>query len=317
MAATKEAISETKTVPAAGGKPTLVDPEGQFERNYNRRSFVFEHGLSGHPLFELDSIVQLARRMPDHRETYWCNGKVAVTNGWDPLMDNRRGLEETIAGIADNDSLVILKHTEQDPVFGPVLQDFLGRVIDCAGERMRSDVIVGESLILVSSPGRITPYHFDMETNFLVQVTGNKKFYVFDHTDPSMVTSEEVEGYFSGNLSSAIYRKERQGEAHAYDLRAGQGVHVPPTAPHWVQNGNNVSVAISINYELRSVARLARIHRVNWRMRNFGLRPTPPGLSPWRDQLKVATQFGVTSLKAMVGKSAPATSYGLWRPRNG
>ena len=42
---------------------------------------------------------------------------------------------------------------------------------------MRTDVTIGEVLILVSSPGRITPYHMDSETNFLLQVTGSKPGY--------------------------------------------------------------------------------------------------------------------------------------------
>jgi len=44
------------------------------------------------------------------------------------------------------------------------------------------------------------------------------------------------------------------------------GWHVPVCAPHWVQNKNNVSVAISVNYELRSVERLKRIYRINHRV---------------------------------------------------
>src|SRR5579864_1523151 len=108
-------------LPAPRGRDLLADPEGSLQRNYNRRTFMFPHGLAGHPLFELDSLIGLARRMPDHRDTYWSNGKVAVTHGWDAGTTGRRSLEDTIANIATNDSIVILKHTEQDPVHGPVL----------------------------------------------------------------------------------------------------------------------------------------------------------------------------------------------------
>ena len=46
----------------------LTDPDGQFSRNYNRTPFQFPHGLKGLPLFELPSLVELAKRMPDHRD---------------------------------------------------------------------------------------------------------------------------------------------------------------------------------------------------------------------------------------------------------
>src|SRR5262249_22521986 len=162
-------------------------------------------------------------------------------------------------------------HTEQDPVHGPVLREFLARVIDLAGEQMRSDVTIGETLILISSPNRVTPYHMDGETNFLVQVRGDKWFYVFDQDDRTLISDEERERYFAGNISSAVYKKERQKDAVAYDLHAGQGIHVPTGAPHWVQNRDNVSVAISVNYELRSVDRLTKIYRMNQRLRKLGI----------------------------------------------
>ena len=72
-----------------------------------------------------------------------------------------------------------------------------------------------------------------------------------------------VEAFFAGDYSAAIYQEARQQDARAFDLRAGHGVHIPSGAPHWVRNGDNVSVALSINYELRSIDRLSRIFRMN------------------------------------------------------
>jgi hypothetical protein len=294
--------------------PSLTDPEGLFRRNYNRKSFTFAHGLSSSPLFDLDNLLELAKRTPEHHEPYWSNGKVAVGNRWDAGTGGRMSLPDTIATIAENDSIVILKHTEQDPVYGPVLQDFLGRVVSCAGEQMRSDVIVGETLILISSPNRVTPYHFDGETNFLVQVRGDKWFYVFDHTDPTLVTHEDRERYFVGDISSAVYRQERQKDAIAYDLKAGYGVHVPVAAPHWVQNRNNVSVAISVNYELRSVARMAKIHRLNSRLRRLGLKPTPPGQSSFGDSVKLAAAQALSGMRLVSRAGRISRAYGVWTP---
>jgi hypothetical protein len=294
--------------------PSLADPEGLFRRNYNRKTFSFPHGLSSNPLFDLGNLIELSKRMPDHRDTYWSNGKVAVGHGWEAGTGGRMSLQDTIAHIADNDSIVILKHTEQDPVYGPVLQDFLGRVVSLAGEQMRSDVIVGETLILISSPNRVTPYHMDGETNFLIQVRGDKWFYVFDHEDRTLVTHEERERYFSGDISGAVYRKEKQKDAVAYDLNAGYGVHVPLCAPHWVQNRDNVSVAISVTYELHSVERLTKIHRFNKRLRRLGLTPTPPGVSAVGDQVKMAVSGALSGIRSIYGSKPAPRAYNVWTP---
>lgn len=292
----------------------LVDTEGAFARNYNRKTFTFAHGLADNPLFDLDNLLELAKRTPREHEPYWSNGKVAVGHKWEAGTGGRMSLADTIADIAHNNSIVILKHTEQDAVYGPVLQEFLGRVVDCAGEQMRSDVILGETLILISSPNRVTPYHFDAETNFLVQVRGDKWFYVFNQDDRTLVTHEERERYFAGDISSAIYRKDRQDDAVAFDLRAGYGVHVPVAAPHWVQNRDNVSVAISVNYELRSVERAATIHRINSRLRRAGLNPTPPGVSPLRDSAKLAAASAISAVRSIVSRGRAARPYGVWTP---
>jgi hypothetical protein len=295
-------------------RPSLTDSEGLFHRNYNRKTFSFAHGLSSNPLFSLDSLIELSKRMPDHRDTYWSNGQVAVGHGWSAGTDGRLSLQDTIAHIAENNSIVILKHSEQDPVYAPVLQDFLGTVVSLAGEQMRSDVTVGEALILISSPNRVTPYHMDGETNFLVQVRGDKWFYVFDHADRTLVTDEERERYFSGDISAVTYRKERQKDAVAYDLKAGYGVHVPLCAPHWVQNRDNVSVAISITYELRSVERMTRIHRFNRRLRRLGLNPTPPGMSAVGDQLKLAAARALSGIRSIRGSNPVPRPYNVWTP---
>jgi hypothetical protein len=298
----------------ANASALLADPEGVFARNYNRKTFSFAHGLAGHPLFELDSLIELSRRMPDHRDTYWSNGKVRVDNRWDAGTTVRTSLQDTIANIATNDSMVILKHTEQDPVHGPVLQEFLGQVVHLAGERMRCDVTIGETLILISSPNRLTPYHIDAETNFLVQVCGDKWFHVFDQDDRSIISDVEREGYFAGDMNSAVYKEERQKHAVTFDLHAGYGVHVPTGAPHWVRNKNNVSVAISVNYELRSVDRLKRVYRINHRLRRFGIAPRPPGESALVDSAKLFTGNVLSGLRSVAQPKRLERQIAVWSP---
>ncbi|ACK50646.1 transcription factor jumonji JmjC domain protein [Methylocella silvestris BL2] len=291
----------------------LVDPDGRFSRNYNRSPFQFPHGLKGDPLFELPSLVELAKRMPDHSDTYWSNGKVDVTDAWGVSRDGRRTLVDTIAGIETNNSLVIIKHTEQDPVYGPVLQKFLGKVVEFAGEQMRSDVAVGEVLILISSPNRITPYHIDGECNYVVQVAGDKTLSVFDQTDPSLVSDDVIERFHAGDWNSAPYDEESQSRATVFALNAGTGVHIPLYAPHWVRNHDNVSVALSVTYELHSVQRASSVHKMNYRLRKLGINPKLPGVSPWRDSIKAALADATLTARDIVMRKQRAP-YPLWTP---
>lgn len=261
---------------------------------------MFPHGLSGNPLFELPSLLALAKRMPDHRDTYWSNGRVDVTDTWARTPDGRLTLEDTIKGIHHNNSLVILKHTEQDKVFGPALQRFLELVVEFCGDAMRGDVIVGEVLILISSPNRITPFHVDAETNFLVQIIGDKTVCLFDQKDPDVITHDEKERFFRGDFNSAVYSEMRQAKATTYDLRAGYGIHIPVFAPHWVRNHGNISVALSVNYELHSVAKMADVYQANRYLRTLGLAPATPGSSTLRDNVKSAAIRGMRATKRLL-----------------
>jgi hypothetical protein len=293
---------------------TVRDPEGKFRRNYNRADFMFKHELSGNPLFDLQSLIELTRRMPDHGEHYWSNGPVAVHNTWSDGTIGRQSLQDTIRNIEHNNSIVILKHTEQDEVFAPVLQSTLSAIVDLAGARMRDDVTIGEVLILLSSPGRITPYHMDSETNFLLQITGDKSFHIFSHSDRTLVTEREREDFFAISRNCAVYRPDRQEECNKYALRAGYGVHVPPCAPHWVQNHDNVSVALSVNYELRSVDRLEKLYKFNHRLRKLGIDPAPPAVSGWRDRLKLVATQGVSAVKTVTKKKPGPAPWQVWTP---
>lgn len=267
----------------------LPDPDGQFARHYNRSSFMFEHGLTGNPLFELPSLIALSRRLPVGPEfAYWSNGTIAVDDRWEAGSKARQSLQDTLENIRTNNSLVILKHVEQDPAFAPLLQDFLARVVELTGAPMRDDVIVGEVLILVSSPERLTAYHIDAEVNYLVQITGDKIAHVFPPNDPEIVTDVELERFHAGDFNGAAYRAASQASATTYDLRAGHGIHIPTHAPHWVQNGPGISVALSVNYELRSVARQAKLLGINRWLRRLGLAPRRPGISALGDRLKLS-----------------------------
>jgi hypothetical protein len=303
-------------------QPTLATPESQvespasvprfegaaraaFDAQYNRSSFLFSHALHREPLFELPQLLELAARRPAEPEyAYWSNGRVGVAHRWDAKVAPRRSLSETVAHIADNDSLVLLKHVERDAIFGPRIAEICARVIELSGARMREDVLEGRGTLLIASPGRLTSYHLDADVNFLFQIAGDKWLSVFDQQDRTLTSHEELERYYDGDPNGAVFKESRQPEARLYDLRPGCGVHIPSMAPHWAQNRERPSIALSINFDLRSVGRLGRIYHFNCKLRRHGIRPRPPGTSAWRDSLKLAALSGLGAAQRIV-KRAP------------
>ena len=276
----------------------VSDGEGQFPPHYNRSTFMFRHGLSGHPLLQLSSLVDLAGRLEKYDGCYWSNGSVDVTDSWDKGVDRKQSLRNTLENIEVNNSLVILKYAIHDPIAGPFFQDVLATLIRLAGPEMSEDVLVGRATILIASPHRITAYHIDQDLNYLLQIAGDKSFSVFNQNDRALTTDEELERYFSGDDSAARFKTDLQTEATVYDLRAGCGVHVPCMAPHWARNGEQVSIAVSCNFDLASVQQLSLIYRTNGRLRSLGIRPRSPRDSTWSNGAKL---LGARTAIAMRG----------------
>ena len=299
----------------------LLPASGEFAAKFNRTDFVFDHGLAHHPMFELSALLGLARRIPKYRDfVYWQNGRVKVNDRWEANPGPRLSLDETIMGIAHNDSLVVLKHAEQDPVYGPLLQEILQRIFSFISPAAQDDIILGESLIFINSPKRTTAYHLDLESNFLLQIAGTKFTHVHDCTDRSVITHEELEDHCGGNQNGAVFKPDRKADAHHHVLTPGHGVHFPSTAPHWVENGDDVSISININFDTVSVHKMMkRIYSLNRVLRRAGIRPAPPGASPLRDALKQKASVGVDWMIGMLRKrptrpDPEVASYPVWRP---
>ena len=213
-----------------GDKPRYSLPTGEqllpwsaeFGEKFNRTDFVFDHGLAHHPLFELPALLGLAERIPKYKDfVYWQNGRVKVNDRWEANPGPRLSLPETIAGIAHNDSLVILKHAEQDPVYGPMLQEILQRIFSFTSASAQNDIVMGESLIFINSPRRTTAYHMDLESNFLLQIAGEKFTHVHDCADRTITPHEELESHCGGNYNGAIFKPQRAKDAHDFHLKTG------------------------------------------------------------------------------------------------
>ncbi len=274
----------------------MLDAQMQFANSYNRTCFGFHHRLHEQGMFDLDHLVELSHRLTD---SYWSTETSDIGAGWG-TVSKRRSLPETIATMAESNSLVLLKGLEKEADFAALYREIIGEIEAYVGDALRADVSIGRATVIVSSPGRVTPYHIDAETNFLLQLRGRKVVNVFDGSDRTLLTDPELEAFYAGNFSAATYKEERQSEAAVFDFKPGDGVHIPLHAPHWTKNGADVSVSLSLNCSLRSNAKTAQIYRFNHLLRRSGLAPRPPGESAWQDRMKLMVGAGMDRARDLI-----------------
>jgi len=263
---------------------SLAIDRDTFNAHFARTPFLVPHRLARHTLFTLACLVELSKRLPASQVEYNA-GEVPV--GLDPARTPRNGLspDETIRRIAECRSWLVLKQVEDDPAYRRLVDDCLADV-RAASARLTAGLCDPHAFIFVSSPGAVTPYHLDPEENFLLQIRGSKTMSVFDRTDRVVVSERDLERFLGGAHRNLAWRDGFQSRARTFELAPGDAIHVPFAAPHWVQNGPEVSISFSVTFNTRASMRMQHAHRLNARMRQWGVAPVPVGRSALRDALK-------------------------------
>jgi hypothetical protein len=167
-----------------------------------------------------------------------------------------------------------------------------------------------EGFIFISSPLAVTPFHMDPEHNFLLQIRGTKQFNVWDCRDRSVVSEIALEEYFSGIEPQLTFKEEYRPKAIPFELAPGDGLHVPVATPHWLQNGNAVSISFSITFRSVVSERQEIVHRINRQLRRRGVTPVPYAASSVRDAakhrayiaLRGARRFVVGRMPGLLGR---------------
>jgi hypothetical protein len=261
--------------------------ENTFRESYNTRPFVLHHNLADHPLLQLSHLTGLAQFMAEKHpgRLYHDLGRAEIGRGWDYTTQRTFSAQEAIGRIESADAWMILKGVQILPEYEDLMNSILRQIHQVSGRDLETATRSRNISLIITSPHRITPYHMDADCNYLLQMSGSKTVYVFNGADREVVTARELEAFYAGNVNAAQFKEQSQAQAWRFELTPGLGVHVPVTFPHWVQNGDAVSVSASINFCFVD-RKVPDLHRVNHYLRRAGLQPTLPGRSAFRDGLK-------------------------------
>jgi hypothetical protein len=258
-----------------------------FRDCFNKRHFVLRHALTGNPLFELPRLIELARDTAATRpdDLYYDAGVTDLNERWG-TSPCELPVDETIRRIESAGAFIILKRAEHDPAYAGLLDRCMSDLLQVSGRELERNMRRREVIIFITSPGRITTYHIDSETNFLLQVHGEKDISIFSKYDREVLPEEEIERFWTVDSNAAVYKPHLQHHADVVRLVPGNGVHIPVNAPHWVQNDDNISVSVSINYHSWD-SQYAHLYCANYYLRKkLGINPTPPAKSSLIDAVK-------------------------------
>ena len=275
----------------------------RFRSGYPESPMGLSHRLLGHPLLELDSIASLAQRIA-RSEIEYNSGDLPLGISADATPGNGLSVEQTIRTIEENGSWMVLKRVEQDRAYSDLLQEALAELKPSI-EAVTGPMLQLEGFIFVSSPNAVTPLHFDPEYNILCQIRGSKVMTIFPAGDEEIAPRDFHENYHRGGPRNLEWRDTFEPRGTAFSLTPADAVYVPLMAPHWVQNGPEVSISFSITWRSRWSFHQADAHAFNRRLRNLGLRPERPRPFPKSNLLKSVAHRALRKAEQAVRAARP------------
>lgn len=254
-----------------------------FATNYPEVPHILAHELRDHPLFELEALAQLGESLPD--------GSIEYNRGDLPIgVDGKPArpaisIGETIRKIAETGSWAVLKNIEQNPLYAAILADLLEELRPQI-EARTGKMMMTQAFVFVSSPNAVTPYHFDPEHNILLQLRGSKVMTQFPAGDAKYAPDEIHEGYHTGGPRELTWREELSRGGREFGIAAGEALFVPVMAPHFVRNGPEPSISLSITWRSEWSFAEADARAFNGVLRRIGVTPRRTGRWPARNLAK-------------------------------
>ena len=284
-----------------------IDPD-QFANKVDVTPFSIQHQLQSHPLFQLESLVELSKRLPkEQREYVFAKQEFGTHDNLEQYKhaadNDELSTEDLINAIETQNVVIVLRNVESDHLYG----EFVNHCLDSLSgivEPVTGPISGRESFIFVSPPNAYTPYHWDPEQNFFMQVRGKKQMAIYDVADRELLPEEALERYYTQGQVITKCPEELFENYELFEMNPGDGVYVPVTAPHWVKTLDEVSVSVSINFRSPSSIRRARVFRMNRMMRKMGIRPrlVSPRADFWSEQLKSSVLEIPAKIKRTLGK---------------
>ncbi len=272
----------------------------RFEAIYPEASGKITHNLANHPMFTLEALIELSGRMRE-KDVEYNRGDLPLGINFEAVPTNGLSIADTIRRIEENGSWMVLKFVEQDMAYRELLEATLAE-LDPSIRARTGPMLKQEAFIFISSPNSVTPLHFDPEHNVLLQLRGTKSMTVFAADDEQIAPPVAHERLHSGEgHRNLVWNEDYAARGTRFDLIPGDGMHVPVMAPHWVQNGPDVSISFSVTWRSAYSFAEAEARGMNAILRRAGFNPASPKRYPAHNIAKSVGFRAIRRLKHLLG----------------
>ncbi|HEX7113482.1 MAG TPA: cupin-like domain-containing protein [Mizugakiibacter sp.] len=244
-----------------------------------RRVQAVRHRLDQHPLLQPAALLALARRLEAVGQL---RGIGADANAGTQFIATAADAG-SVQRIGGEKGWAVLRYVQVDPTYRGLVDTVLDSLQPYV-ERVDPGMHYRAGFVFISARHTVTPFHMDVENNFILQMRGHKTLYVWE-PDDAIAVSEEARDRFHHHRDLIRWHEELRKRAHVFELHAGEGAYMPATSPHMVETGEELSVTMSFTYLTDATRHDAWLHNLHYLMRRAGLHPSPVGRHPALDAL--------------------------------
>ena len=272
------------TAQPAGQVPKTI---GQipFDDAFPGQSVGFAHDLHLDDRLTLAAVADLADRLPRRSVIAdTAEQPLLVPQGGPPLGALERP-GDVIRDLHNANAWLTLLGVEDDPGMAELMNTQLDQLESGMAARQGKRVKMRKrvAFVFVSSPNSVTPVHFDIEHSLLMQVSGCKTVSI-GRWESDAARRHEIDRYWEGSHGRI---EAVPPEEATYTLTPGRAVYIPPGTPHWVHNGPDISLSVTLTYFTPATVRENRVESFNARLRRRHMNPREPGHSAAVDTAKV------------------------------
>jgi len=233
-----------------------------------------KHRISDHPLFQIDKLLALAKRLEAkgriraHRNDAQAGTPFGAASDLHPV---NAPLMQSLEHIEAAGAWMSLLNVQTDDIYRGLVDEVLDSISPQI-EAKDPGMSYRGGWIFVTSPRTVTPFHIDKEHNFILQIKGRKKIYVWEPDDVRVVSDAARHRFHSRHNRDLIaWREEFRALAHCFDVGPGEGAYMPSTSPHLVEVGEEPSITMSFTYYTNSTRRRGLVHKTRGRLAELGL----------------------------------------------
>ena len=125
---------------------------------------------------------------------------------------------------------------------------------------------------------------------------------VFPPGDEEVAGGVLHEAFHDGGHRNLPWNEGFEVKGEPFELAPGDAVYVPVKAPHWVKNGPEPSISLSLTWRSEWSFHEEYAHGFNRLLRKTGLAPSPPRRFPHHNRVK---SFAYRAVRKAAGTLRP------------